>query len=402
MDGHTGQTRISSGRAYRPDIDGLRAVAVTIVVFFHAFPEALPGGFVGVDIFFVISGFLISGIVFDEVRDGTFSISRFYARRVRRIFPALMLVIGATAAAAWFILLPAAFAHFGKQAVASALFATNFFFWFQSGYFSPDANSFPLLHLWSLGVEEQFYIVWPLLVVLFANPKRWIRAALIIGSASFALSVVLADHRELDFYLPLTRAWELVAGAALAWLERRVSAAKNIPAPDLAIAAGLFAIIASAFAIDSKTDYPSWRAALPVAGAMLVIAAGAQSRLAQLAFSNRAAVFTGLISYPLYLWHWPILVLAASAKFMPLTALERGLAVVAAYAVAAATYRFIEIPVRAKRATPALTAILASGLALAGVTGMVIIRATASKAGFRPTSCSRPRSGPLHGASMSA
>ena len=351
---------------------------------FHAFPAAVPGGFVGVDVFFVISGFLISGIIFDEVRDRTFTLAHFYARRARRIFPALVVVVAATVGASWFVLLPAAFEHFGRQVAASSMFAANFFFWLQSGYFSPDANSFPLLHLWSLGVEEQFYIAWPLPVLLFATPRRWLAAILLIGGASFVLSISLAGHRELDFYLPVTRAWELMAGAVMAWLDRRKPAAKRIPAPDFLAVAGLALIAASALMLDPKAEFPSWRAAFPVAGAVLVVMAGGQSRLALAALSSRPVVFTGLISYPLYLWHWPILVLAASAKFMPLTLIERGMAVGAAYALAAVTFRFIEAPIRAKLPTRGQIAALTSCLAVTGIAGAVIVKADGFPRRFPP------------------
>ncbi|WP_194469664.1 acyltransferase family protein [Bradyrhizobium sp. CCBAU 51753] len=358
--------------AYRPDIDGLRAIAVTAVVVYHAFPELLPGGFVGVDVFFVISGFLISGIIFDDMESRRFSLARFYARRVRRIFPALVVVVCATIVASWFILLPAAFEHFGRQVIASSLFAANFFFWLQSGYFSPDAASFPLLHLWSLGVEEQYYIVWPLLVVLLARPSRWAAVILLLGVASFALSVLLADHRELDFYLPVTRAWELMAGAALAWFDRRAPL-RSVQAPNLLVAVGLALIATSALLLDAKSDFPSWRAAFPVVGSMLVIAAGGSSRFAAYVLSNRSAVFTGLISYPLYLWHWPILVLAASAKFLPLTLLERSAAIVAAYALAAATFWYIERPIRGRHLARWQIASFAICLAAtAGIGGAIV------------------------------
>jgi peptidoglycan/LPS O-acetylase OafA/YrhL len=154
--------RIAVTFSYRPDIDGLRAVAVISVLLFHAFPEYVSGGFVGVDVFFVISGFLISNIVFNEIAAGSFSLRRFYARRVRRIFPALAVFLLFSVAAGWWILLPAAFREFGNEVAASALFFANIYFWFQSGYFSPDSQTLPLLHLWSLGVEEQFYIAWPI------------------------------------------------------------------------------------------------------------------------------------------------------------------------------------------------------------------------------------------------
>lgn len=156
---------------YRADIDGLRALAVVGVVAFHAFPELLPGGFAGVDVFFVISGYLISGIIFDEVARGSFSLATFYSRRVRRLFPALIIVLASVAACSWFVLLPASLDMLGQQIVAGSAFLANFYFWLQSGYFSPDAHTLPLLHLWSLGVEEQFYIFWPVAVVLLASAR---------------------------------------------------------------------------------------------------------------------------------------------------------------------------------------------------------------------------------------
>ncbi|WP_439398305.1 acyltransferase family protein [Bradyrhizobium sp. PMVTL-01] len=345
---------------------------MTAVVLYHAFPEVVPGGFIGVDVFFVISGFLISGIIFDQVNEGSFTLSAFYTRRVRRIVPALLLVAGTTIATSWLILLPSAFAHFGQQVLASSLFGANFFFWLQSGYFSPDASSFPLLHLWSLGVEEQFYIVWPLLALVLAKRQQWFVAILLIGGASFLLSVMLADHREFDFYLPATRAWELMAGAALAWFDRRSPAMKTLPNPNILFGIGLALIAASSFLFDQTTPYPSWRAAVPVTGAALIVTAGAQSRLATFALSNRAAVFSGLISYPLYLWHWPVLVLAAAAKFMPLTPLERGAAVVIAYALAVATFRLVELPIQSKRASRAQVITLTAGLAAIAIVGAII------------------------------
>src|SRR5713226_6030340 len=177
---------VRSFESYRPDIDGLRALAVLAVIAFHGFPEYVAGGFVGVDVFFVISGFLISGIILDETRVDIFSLRRFYGRRVRRIFPALLLVLVASLLAGWWLLLPADMERFGKQLTASAAFVSNFYFWFQSGYFSPDARTFPLLHLWSLGVEEQFYIVWPLIIIGLRRKPNWtIFAIVLIGVSSF-------------------------------------------------------------------------------------------------------------------------------------------------------------------------------------------------------------------------
>lgn len=364
-------------QSYRPDIDGLRAVAVVAVILFHAFPEYVPSGFVGVDIFFVISGFLISGLTFDEVERGTFAISDFYVRRIRRIFPALIAVLFAVLGTAWFILLPDDFSRLGKQVAASAVFLANFYFWFQSGYFSPDAQSFPLLHLWSLGVEEQFYIVWPLLVLALGNRHRWIVAIGLLGPISFVLSVTLSEHREFDFFSPFTRTWELMVGAVLAWFARGASAGVGWRplAVESATFLGFGLVVASCFLFDQQVPYPGWRAALPVAGSALLIGAGNRSRIAALVLGSRAFVFTGLISYPLYLWHWPILVLAVGVKFSSLTLLERGLAVMAAYALAWLTFKWVETPIRSGALRWRSTGILVSTMATVAVAGLVLISA---------------------------
>ncbi|MGY8683334.1 acyltransferase family protein [Bradyrhizobium sp. UFLA05-153] len=368
---------------YRPEIDGLRAVAVSAVVFFHAYPEYVPGGFIGVDVFFVISGYLISGIIFDEVAQGSFTVTQFYTRRVRRLFPALILVMSTVLLASWFILLPDSFVRLGAQVAASSVFAANFYFWFQSGYFSPDTHTFPLLHLWSLGVEEQFYILWPLAVSLLAAPRRWWTAILLVGALSFGVSVLLDHHRDLDFYSPITRAWELMAGAILAWRERHAPLAR-VANPDAVVAIGLALVVASSLLIDQKADYPSWRAALPVAGSMLVIAGGARSRLAALMLSNRATVLTGKISYPLYLWHWPVLVLSAAVKFLPLTLLERGLAVVASYALAWATFALIETPIRFGALSSKRIGLLAGGMLATAIAGFVVVQSDGFSGRFPP------------------
>jgi peptidoglycan/LPS O-acetylase OafA/YrhL len=205
---------------YRADIDGLRAIAVLGVVAFHAFPELLPGGFIGVDIFFVISGFLISTIIFENIEAKSFSFVDFYCRRIRRIFPALLLVIAASFAFAWFVLLPAEFKQLGKHILGGAGFFSNLLLWSESGYFDKSAEAKPLLHLWSLGIEEQFYIVWPLL--LWAGWKlriNWLALIFSITVLSFFLNLhmVYADAVA-TFYSPLTRFWELSVGAVLAFL----------------------------------------------------------------------------------------------------------------------------------------------------------------------------------------
>jgi peptidoglycan/LPS O-acetylase OafA/YrhL len=328
---------------YRPDIDGLRAIAVMLVVNFHAFPEAMPGGFIGVDIFFVISGFLITGIILRELDQQRFSLLAFYNRRIRRIFPALIVVLCATLVLGWLWMLPAAYAQLSTDVFASAAFFSNIALLLQSGYFDIESGKKPLLHLWSLGIEEQFYLFWPLILMLAA---RWrlslLAVASVLGVASFGLNVALIGPDPVaTFYLPFTRAWELLAGATLAcgWNQlRHTSAASNWRA-----AAGVLLIAIAAGVLDSKSAFPGWWTVLPVGGAALMLSApmawGCRHLLA-----STAMVRIGLISYPLYLWHWPLLVFFGIVKFAPLTLLERALIVGLSFALAWLTYRLIEIP----------------------------------------------------------
>ena len=203
---------------YRPDVDGLRAIAVTLVLNFHAFPDAVPGGFIGVDVFFVISGFLITGIVARDLELGRFSLVEFYNRRIRRIFPALIVVLCVTLLLGWFWMLPQALAQLGSDTFASAAFLANIALLLQSGYFDIESAKKPLLHLWSLGIEEQFYLFWPLLLMLATRFRAGVMAtAALLGVASFLLNVALIGSNPIaTFYLPFTRAFELLAGAVLA------------------------------------------------------------------------------------------------------------------------------------------------------------------------------------------
>jgi peptidoglycan/LPS O-acetylase OafA/YrhL len=361
--------------SYRPDIDGLRALAVLAVIAFHGFPEIIAGGFVGVDVFFVISGFLISGITLDEARTGTFSMQRFYARRVRRIFPALLLVLFVSLLAGWWLLLPNDLLRLGKQLAASAAFVSNFFLWFQSSYFSPGARTFPLLHLWSLGVEEQFYIVWPLIIIGVRRRPNWtIYAILLIGLSSFCLNVALIDNHEADFYSPVTRAWELMLGASLAWLRRRDDIA--LPSQwsaDVATIAGLILILGSTLLFDQQLSYPGWLALVPTIGASLILWGGASSGVASSILSSRALVFIGLISYPLYLWHWPLLVFSEAFKFAPLTPLERGLVIAVSFILAWLTYELVERRLRAGRVNRTKIAALSGGMIFVVLAGLAMV-----------------------------
>jgi peptidoglycan/LPS O-acetylase OafA/YrhL len=371
------KSMVRSAGSYRPDIDGLRALAVLAVVAFHGFPEYIPGGFVGVDVFFVISGFLISGIIFDESRAGIFSLQKFYSRRIRRIFPALILVLVASLLAGWWLLLPDQLVRLGKQLGASAVFISNFYLWFQSGYFSPDARSFPLLHLWSLGVEEQFYIAWPLIIIGLQRKPGWtIFAIVLIGVSSFCLNIALIENHEADFYSPLTRAWELMLGASLAWLKRRDDMAPpSGRSADIATISGLILIVGSAVVFDPQSSYPGWLALVPTIGTSLIVWSGASSGFASSVLSARALVFIGLISYPLYLWHWPLLVFAEAFKFAQLTPLEKGLVIAASFILAWLTYRFVESRFRTGGANGAKIATLGAGMIFVALAGFAIVEA---------------------------
>jgi peptidoglycan/LPS O-acetylase OafA/YrhL len=357
---------------YRPDIDGLRAIAVLLVVWFHAFPEAMPGGFIGVDIFFVISGFLITGILVRELDQQRFSLPGFYIRRIRRIFPALIVVLAVTLVLGWLWMLPAAYAQLSADVFASAAFVSNIALLLQSGYFDIESGKKPLLHLWSLGIEEQFYLFWPLILMLATRLRlRILTVATVIGIAAFALNVALIGSDPVaTFYLPFTRAWELLAGAALAcgWNQlRQTGVASNWRA-----AIGLLLIAVTAGVLDSRSAFPGWWAVLPVAGAALLLSAPAAWGCRHL-LSSPAMVRIGLISYPLYLWHWPLLVFFGIIKFAPLTLIERGLIVGLSFALAWLTYRFVEIPFRFGRPIRLRVAGLCSGMALIAVAGGVIV-----------------------------
>jgi len=350
--------------AYRPDIDGLRAISILLVVGYHAQPSLIPGGFIGVDIFFVISGFLITRIVLSQSKANSFSFLEFYSRRIRRIFPALIVVMAVTYVLGWFVLLPDDFSLLGKNIAAGVAFVSNLFQLTQLGYFAPDANENPLLHLWSLGIEEQFYIFWPpvLLIVGWKWRRTWMGA---IASASFGVSLLIfLGYKDWSFYSPISRAWELLAGGILATnyahaLERgkqRVPQFENLLAT-----LGTAAIIFAAIVLNKQSLFPGVYALLPVLGAVLIILSP-NSLLNRTFLSNPQMVLIGLISYPLYLWHWPILTfLRLSMPDDPSTALRVG-AVALSVALAWLTYRLLELPIHAaniRRVAPALCGAMA-------------------------------------------
>jgi peptidoglycan/LPS O-acetylase OafA/YrhL len=295
----------------RADITGLRAVAVLAVVIYHAFPQIIGGGFAGVDVFFVISGYLIGGILLKEIDKGEFSFRRFYERRIRRIFPALIIVLAFSLLAGWRFMLPDEYKSLAEQAGAGAASFANVLLWMQTGYFDTNANLKPLLHLWSLGVEEQFYIVWP--VLLFLMGRRWrltLTVTILLIVASFAINVwSLPRFPSATFYLPHTRMWELLAGCLLAHVERfHPDRFDHTPLfSNLKAIAGT-ALVACAFTLlDSNMLYPGAYALLPVLGTVLLISAGEKVLINRWVLGNPLMVGIGLISYQLYLWHWPLL-----------------------------------------------------------------------------------------------
>jgi peptidoglycan/LPS O-acetylase OafA/YrhL len=364
---------MSSSVHYRPDIDGLRAVAVMLVVIFHAFPEAISGGFIGVDIFFVISGLLITGIISRELELGQFSLIGFYARRVRRIFPALIVVLIFVLILGWLWLLPEAYAQLSADIFASAAFHANIALLLQSGYFDVESAKKPLLHLWSLGIEEQFYLFWPLVLMLATRARLSLLAvASVLAVSSFVLNVALIGSDPVaTFYLPFTRAWELLSGAALACGFHRVSQSER--ASNLRAGTGTVLITLAALALQSASAFPGWWAVLPVAGAALLLSAPAAWGCRHL-LANPMMVWTGKISYPLYLWHWPLLVFFAIIKFAPLTLLERGLIVALSIILAWVTYRFVEIPLRFGRQSPMKVATLSGTMAIVALAGIIVVR----------------------------
>jgi peptidoglycan/LPS O-acetylase OafA/YrhL len=357
---------------YRPDVDGLRAIAVLLVMNYHAFPEAIPGGFIGVDIFFVISGFLITGIIARELDFKRFSLVAFYVRRIRRIFPALIVVLCAALVLGSLWMLPAAYAQLGSDVFASAAFFANIALLLQSGYFDIASAKKPLLHLWSLGIEEQFYLFWPLLLMLAVRLRLSIVAvASILGIGSFLLNLALIGSDPIaTFYLPFTRAFELLAGAVLARGWNRISqtgAAGNLRA---LIGVGLIAVAAAV--LDPHRAFPGWWAILPVAGAALLLSAPG-AWFCRVVLASRPLVGIGLVSYPLYLWHWPLLVFFTIIKFNPLTLLERELVLLASGLLAWATYQYVEKPFRFGAPRPRWIFALCAGMVLVAVAGSAIV-----------------------------
>ena len=375
---------------YRSDIDGLRAVAVLGVVIYHAFPKMIPGGFIGVDIFFVISGYLISGILYKGHLAENFSFGEFYARRIRRLFPALITMLVMTLAYGWLILLPDEFRQLGKHAAAGTLFIQNFVFWQESGYFDTAASLKPLLHLWSLAVEEQFYIFFPmLLILLWKKPRMLVPAMLGLLIATFILNVVMSVQNSVsDFFLTPYRAWEFLGGSLLAWWHYDRGHEEEVPLYREALSWGGLILLALGFVMIHTGDpYPGWRAALPVVGTLLLMEGGTGNQGAWVnrkILSNPGVVWIGLISYPLYLFHWPALSFVHIVKGespKPVYLID---ALVVAFILTVLTYYFIEKKIRHSKSNWTLP-LLVSVFLIVGIVGASIWQGVM-----------RPPSGKLH------
>jgi peptidoglycan/LPS O-acetylase OafA/YrhL len=358
---------------YRPDVDGLRAIAVLAVVAFHAAPGLVPGGFAGVDVFFVISGFLISGIVLSGLSRERFSFVDFYARRVNRIFPALIVMLATVWAFGWLVLLPEEYQLLGRHVASGAAFAENLILYRDVNWYF-GATMTPLIHLWSLGVEEQFYLFWPLFLVAIRKCGRGLFIFFAIAAmVSFAVNAAaIFTDPTAAFYLPASRLWELSVGGALAYAQRFGFAELNPVGPARATRSfswlrlpaqargliGASVLIGSFVGLNGTFAFPGWWALVPCGGALLVVSAGPQSWINRHVLAARPIVFIGLISYPLYLWHWPLLSLThivVPRQFTPAMAM---IAVAAAFILAFLTYRYIECPVR----SCSNRALLATGL----------------------------------------
>ena len=355
-----------AGPAYRPDIDGLRAIAILSVVSFHVSPRTLPGGFTGVDVFFVISGYLISTIVFGNLERGGFSMAGFYARRIRRILPALLTVMLASLAVGWFVLLLDEFAQLGRHVVASSLFLQNFQLWSESGYFDRAAEAKPLLHLWSLAVEEQFYLFWPLLLVACWKRGWNLLAVTAVVFVSYRGAGFCLTHADAvaAFYSPLSRFWELMIGSMLAYWTARRPASSDRGAEPRSFA-GLLMLALSFLLIDKERDFLAGWALLPTLGTALLISAGPSAWLNRRVLASRPMVWVGLISYPLYLWHWPMLSFVRIVDGNPEPVIEIAV-VVLAFVLAWATYAWIEQPIRLGVKSGVVTLLGTSLLLLAG------------------------------------
>jgi peptidoglycan/LPS O-acetylase OafA/YrhL len=369
---------------YRPDIDGLRAYAVLAVVGYHLSPNWVKGGFIGVDVFFVISGYLISTIIFKKLATDSFSILEFYSRRVKRIFPALIIVMITCMVIGWFIYLPYEFSQLNKHIAAGASFLSNLILWNESGYFDTESSAKPLLHLWSLGIEEQFYIFWPcFLWFAWKNKLNIFRLTIIITILSFIYSFSITNSDpSTAFYSPFSRIWELLIGSILSYLElyRKNNLERLMfKIRNMSSIIGITIIgVATLFLTSATTNFPVFWALVPTIGAVLIITSGPKAWLNRYILSNKVLVWIGLISFPLYLWHWPLIVFTKHITDGNLSYTHMLLIFTSSIILSWLTKEYIETPIRENKKRLTLTKptliimclVLASSVALMKIKGL--------------------------------
>jgi peptidoglycan/LPS O-acetylase OafA/YrhL len=390
---------------YRPDLDGLRAFAVLSVVIFHAFPGRLSGGFVGVDVFFVISGFLISGILFRNLAAGSFAFSAFYANRIRRIFPALIVVLAATALVGWQVLLPDELKQLGRHMFASAAFLQNFALLQEQGYFDAATELKPLMHLWSLAIEEQYYLLYPFLIWgAWRLRLNWLTVVVVLLVLSFVGNIQgVEKNAAAGFFRPGMRFWELLAGGVLAYacqfyraqtmagLKRLLllpvgisptrgegvvlrkkgdfSNPEDLHILNLLAVLGLMLLLAAVLLIEKGAPFPGYRALLPVCGTLCLLLAGPEAWINRKILAHRVMVFVGLVSYPFYLWHWPLLSFAQVMEGEVPSRLTRLALIGVSFVLAWLTWALVEKPLRFGRKTNFRVALLVTGMVLLGGLG---------------------------------
>lgn len=392
-------TIYSNSPLYRPDIDGLRAIAIISVVGFHAFPGWFKGGFIGVDVFFVISGYLITNIIIKKLQRNDFNFNEFYIRRIIRIFPSLLTVMIFCCIIGWKILFPNEFMQLGKHIAAGSFFISNIILWRESGYFDNSASVKPLLHLWSLGVEEQFYIIWPFFLWIFWRIRGSLfQIVLVLAILSFSLNVIKVTNGNFSaaFYSPLTRFWELLTGSILSILAlpNYRHLIKNFKSKVIIILSnyftlknhisnkhivnnllsiiGLLLLTTGFLVISSAERFPGWWALLPTMSTAFIILAGKDSWINKKILSNRAMVWLGLISFPLYLWHWPLLSFLYILNNGTSTNIHSAVVILISMIFAWLTYQYVEKPIRFGGRNYKLIMILSILICILGLLGLNI------------------------------
>ncbi|WP_413561330.1 acyltransferase family protein [Bdellovibrio sp. HCB209] len=370
-------------KKYRADIDGLRAISILAVLVYHAFPLLLPGGFIGVDVFFVISGFLITNILLSEFQENRFSVLEFYKRRIRRIFPALVVVLFFVLVLGKIVLRSQEIEALRGQIVAACLFASNFLFWKEAGYFDSASDLKPLLHLWSLGVEEQFYFVWPLLILVSLKYRKYF---LLLGTVIVSLILSAAfthSHSSAAFYLLPFRFWEMGIGGLLAGIhlfpKLKGLSDKALKFPNLLSGLGLIGLCVGLMLCRKGSVFPGVIALVPVLASVFIIMAE-RSYVNRVILSASPLVVLGLISYPLYLWHWPLLALGRTVVGKEIGPGYRFVLCLLSVVLAYLTYKLIELPLRRYRDGKTALAVQTGAFVLAGVAAFAFLKEDKSTA----------------------